>query len=222
MKNLNNYIFEKLKINKDTKVKEYNYHPKDKEELSNIIINRIRKAHEKDKDIMDFDLNDIDTSEITDMSKLFRDMRKEVSFNNVDVSKWNVSKVESFNNCFTSISNFNCNLSEWDVSSCEDFESMFEGCYKFESDLKDWDFGNAKKVRFMFCYCYKFDTDVSDWDLSGVDSITRLFDCCKSFRGIGIDKMKLNKDIIKDKENRVQTFNNCYNIKKLPSWYEES
>ena len=31
MNNLSTYIIEKLKINKDIKVKEYNYHPKDKD-----------------------------------------------------------------------------------------------------------------------------------------------------------------------------------------------
>ena len=39
MYNLSTYIIEKLKINKDIKVKEYNYHPKDKDELISLLKN---------------------------------------------------------------------------------------------------------------------------------------------------------------------------------------
>lgn len=57
--------------------------PKTKKELQNIIQNTI------DKEGPDCDLNFINTSEITDMSRLF--LR---SCFNGDISKWNVSKVK--------------------------------------------------------------------------------------------------------------------------------
>ena len=37
MYSLNNYIIEKLHLNKDIKIQKYNYHPKDKEELRSLI-----------------------------------------------------------------------------------------------------------------------------------------------------------------------------------------
>ena len=221
MKNLNNYIFEKLSINKNTKVKNYTYFPKDKNELINIIVERITKAQKEDETIMEFDLNDIDTSKIDDMYKLFPSIKQKVSLENVNISDWNVSNVKSFNNCFCGMYDFNCDLSDWDVSSCEDFESMFEGCYSFNSDLKNWNFENAKSLKFMFLYCYDFDTDVSNWDLSNAATIARMFDCCKNFKGDGLDKMKINKNLIDNKKNIYQTFYNCHSIKKLPSWYDE-
>ena len=61
MNNLSTYIIEKLKINKDIKVKEYNYHPKDKYELITLLKELLEKRGK------DADLNDINVSNITDM-----------------------------------------------------------------------------------------------------------------------------------------------------------
>ena len=60
MKTLKNYITEKILINKNSKI-EYIYHPKTKYELNNIINQKIEYEGNE------CNLNDIDTSNITDM-----------------------------------------------------------------------------------------------------------------------------------------------------------
>ena len=107
MKQLNQYITEKLKINKDIKVKEYNYHPKDKDELESLI-NTLIKERGKNAD-----LNDIDVSNITDMSKLFINLDP----HNIDISEWNVSNVENMKRMFDNCKNFNSDISNWNVSN---------------------------------------------------------------------------------------------------------
>ena len=82
MKSLTQYISEKLIIRKN-KSNDYRYHPKTKEELRDIISQRIKSKGPE------VDLNDIDVSNITDMSNLFE---KLVSFNG-NISKWDVSNV---------------------------------------------------------------------------------------------------------------------------------
>ena len=64
MKSLQHYITEKILINKNSKIG-YIYHPKTKDELKDIINKRIESEGNE------CDLNDIDTSNITDMSNLF-------------------------------------------------------------------------------------------------------------------------------------------------------
>ncbi len=64
MKSLSCYIQEKLVIKKSKKV-EYEYFPQTKEELKDIIKKRIKEEGNE------VDLNDIDVSNITDMSYLF-------------------------------------------------------------------------------------------------------------------------------------------------------
>ena len=78
MKNLKQYITEKLKMTKDN-IK-YNYFPETKEELKDLINQLIEERGN------DGDFNDIDTSEITDMSALFW---QKIQFNG-DISRWDV------------------------------------------------------------------------------------------------------------------------------------
>ena len=115
MKTLQNYITEKILINKNSKIA-YNYHPKTKDELENIIKQRIESEGNK------CDLNDIDTSNITDMSWLFDDSK----FNG-DISKWNVSNVKYMHSMF-SYSKFNSDISNWDVSNVINSINIFYGC----------------------------------------------------------------------------------------------
>ena len=116
MNSLSTYIIEKLKINKDIKI--YNYHPKDKKELRSLIKELLK---ERGKDA---NLNDIDVSDITDMSELFTDLDP----HNIDISKWNVSNVKNMSDMFYNCEKFNSDLSKWDVSNVEDMYFMFSGC----------------------------------------------------------------------------------------------
>ena len=61
MKTLKLYITEALHVNKNTKIIEHNYHPKTTGELRELVKKLIKERGN------DADLNDIDTSEITNM-----------------------------------------------------------------------------------------------------------------------------------------------------------
>ena len=111
-----NQITEKLIINKNIKIKEYNYHPKSTTELRKILWDLLEKRGEN------ADLNDIDTSKITFMDSLFSD-----SDFNGDISQWDVSNVEDMDFMFYN-SNFtgeNGDISNWDVSKVEHMKDMF-------------------------------------------------------------------------------------------------
>ena len=97
MKSLKSYIQEKLIIKKSNKQSNnYKYFPKTKKELKDIILQRIKAEGNE------VDLNDIDVSEITDMSELFR----ETNFNG-DISKWDVSNVTNMRSMFYLCESFN-------------------------------------------------------------------------------------------------------------------
>ena len=64
MKKLNTYISEKLKIRKSNKPS-YKYFPKTRDELKELVKKLIKERGNE------ADLNDIDTSEITDMADVF-------------------------------------------------------------------------------------------------------------------------------------------------------
>ena len=138
MKNINYYISEKLNI-KNIKVHQYTCQPKTKEELRAIIEERLKNDDNAD-------LNDIDVSEITDMSALF--FRKFP--HNINISEWDVSNVTDMTSMFMYGHEFNANLSKWDVSNVKDMYDMFAECEKFNSDLSAWNVSNVKDMYGMF------------------------------------------------------------------------
>ena len=139
MKTLQNYITEKIRINKNSKIV-YNYHPKTKDELKYIIDQRIESEGNE------CDLNDIYTSNITDMSNLFAN-----SDFNGDISKWDVSNVTKMKNMFE-YSKFDGDISKWDVSNVTTMENMFRYS-KFNRDISNWDVSNVKFKSRMFEDC---------------------------------------------------------------------
>ena len=109
----------------------YTSQPKTREELKDIIEDRISKEGPN------CDMNDIDTSRITDMSYLF-----ELSVFNGDISKWNVSNVENMSDMF-SFSSFNGDISKWNISNVKYMSSMFYHSM-FNRDISNWDVSNAQ------------------------------------------------------------------------------
>ena len=164
MKDLKDIIQEKLTIGSKTKVNKKNYKPLSKNELYLLIQDLIEKRGNN------ADLNDIDTSEITDMSDLFR-----YSKFDGDISAWNVSHVEIMDEMFkeAAYTGKNGDISTWDVSNVKSMSNMFEFS-SYNGDLSKWDVSNVEYMDNMFSGS-DFDGDISAWDVSNVISMKRMF-----------------------------------------------
>ena len=163
MKTLQHYITEKILINKTSKIA-YNYYPKTKDELEDIIKQKIESEGNE------CDLNDIDTSNITDMSSLFKDSKFDG-----DISKWDVSNVENMRYMFTN-SKFNGDISKWNVSNVTTMEYMFF-CSEFDGDISKWDVSNVIDMKYIFEFSI-FNKDISNWDVSNVKFKLDMFHNC--------------------------------------------
>ena len=151
-------IYERLHINKDTGNNSYNYYPKTSNELEELIKKLIKERGNN------ADLNDIDTSEITDMQFMFYGS----SFNG-DISTWDVSNVKDMYGMFreSKFTGKNGNISNWDVSNVEDMGHMFY-VSSFNGDISNWNVSNVKNMNGMFMES-KFtgeNGDISKWDVS--------------------------------------------------------
>ena len=139
MKSLTHYIQEKLIIKKSNL---YKYFPQSKEELKSIIETRIKDEGNE------VNLNNIDVSNITDMSYLFA--RKDF---NGDISNWDVSNVKDMAGMFFECKSFNKDISTWDVSNVTNMSYMFYECTSFNQDISDWDVLNVKDMYNMLTNC---------------------------------------------------------------------
>ena len=106
----------KFKIRKSS----YKYFPETKKELQDLLKQLIKERG------YDGDFNDIDTSEITDMSDLFNDI--DIEKFNGDISNWDVSNVTDMKYMFFWCDSFNKDISNWDVSKVKYNENMFFNC----------------------------------------------------------------------------------------------
>ena len=140
LKNPNFSIVERLHINKDIDNHYYNYHPKTRDELQKLV-NKLIKERGNDAN-----LNDIDTSEIKDMSYMF----KSSEFNG-DISEWYVSNVKYMGYMFaySEFTGKNGDLSKWDVRNVQYMHYMF-AYSEFNGDISNWNVSNVKDMRMMF------------------------------------------------------------------------
>ena len=169
MKSLKSYIQEKLIIKKSNKQSNnnYKYFPKTKEELKDIIDKRIEQEGNE------VDLNDIDVSEINDMSNLF-----EVTDFNGDISEWDVSNVTNMRYMFYNCKSLKQDISNGEVSNVTNMQGMFYWCESFNQDISNWDVSNVTNMNTMFAWCEEFNQDISSWDVSNVKDMNSVFVYC--------------------------------------------
>ena len=151
MKSLNQYIKEKLIINKD--YRDTTIVVKSFDELRKIIKDRYEKLGPGTKQ-NPIDFNDIDVS---NLQYFYNNEDKGIfeytKFKYIDISGWDVSNIKSMRGMFFMCKELKSvgDISEWDVSNVTSMTSMFDGCILFNQDLSKW---NVSKVRW---YSYMFD-----------------------------------------------------------------
>jgi len=122
-------------------------------------------------------IEDWDTSEVTDMTDLFR---CQTDFND-NISRWNTSSATKMNHTFSDATSFNQDLSGWDVSKVTDMDGMFSGATSFNQDLSGWDVSKVTVMGYMFFNATSFNHDLSGWDVSKVTDMCYMFYGATSF-----------------------------------------
>lgn len=121
------------------------------------------------------DFYDIRTQNGTNFDSLFRDYGGP----DIDVSKWDTSKVTSAQYCFANCTK-SMDISNWDLSSLTNASYMFNNFtngYKY-IDLSVLDFSNVSNIMYMFNGSDTNYLDVSNLNFSNLTDYSYLFDSC--------------------------------------------
>ena len=180
MKTLNQYIKEKLIINKnyiDAKIV-----VKSSDELRKIIEQRYEEYGPGTKQ-NPIDFNDIDVSNIDSFrDKLDMGIFNDMNFKYIDISDWDVSNVTNMCGMFFMCKELKSvgDISKWNVSKVTDMNSMFNGCNELEfiGDISKWNVSNVTNMGHMFNSCNNFNQDISNWNVSKVMFKYRMFYNC--------------------------------------------
>ena len=180
MKSLNQYIQEKLIVNKD--YRDASISPKSFDDLRKIIVDRYDELGSGTKE-NPIDFNDIDVSNIDSFcNDKGRGIFGSTKFKYIDISDWDVSNVESMRSMFSWCTELKSvgDISDWDVSNVTDMSCMFFYCQLLKSvgDLSGWDVSKVTDMNRMFCYCENFNQDLSNWDVSNVTNKHGIFFVC--------------------------------------------
>ena len=214
MKSLTNYINEKMVYNSETI---YKVTPTSKEELIKIIRKEFENKnydltfidtckisdmssifvdidkYTKDWDI-ELNISTWNTSNVTDISNLFSNVRK---ISKIDLTHWDVSNVKYMSSVF-SVTNLKQvgDLSKWDLHNCKDIGAMFYMCSELESigDISNWNVSKVIDTDFFLSGCHKIKSigDISKWNVIRVNDFTEMFSNCHELK---LDLRKFIKNV---------------------------
>ena len=111
-------------------------------------------------------------SEVTTIQGMFTDA---TSFNDANITSWDVSNVTGMARLFKGASNFNRDISDWDVSNVTGFGLTFQDASAFNQDISGWTVSSATYMVDMFNGASSFDQNLGSWAISGVTNMARMF-----------------------------------------------
>ncbi|WP_301405448.1 BspA family leucine-rich repeat surface protein, partial [Enterococcus entomosocium] len=118
----------------------------------------------------------LDTSNVTDMSRMFYNLQKLTS---IDVSSFDTSNVKRMNSMFGELSALtNLDISNFNTSNVTNMSSMFYNLKKVASlDLSNLDTSNVTNMHSMFTYLGVTSLDLSTFNTSNVTDMGNMFAC---------------------------------------------
>lgn len=150
MKNINQYIIEKLKIRKS---KNQTIVVKDNKEFEKVLTDYITTL--ADNVEIHLDLQHIDISELKRLDAPFHNISKiyKYKIKSIDVTGWDTSNIESMYALF------------YDLKNCEKIIG-----------IEDWEISNVTNMWAMFAFCKNLKLNLTHWDISDLCNTNLIVD----------------------------------------------
>ena len=148
---------------------------------------------DKLKGILDIDLSNFDTSQVTNMSGMFSGMR---NLTTLDLSNFDTSKVTDMSFMFGSMSNLTTlDLSNFNTSKATNMSEMFLGMANLTSlNLSSFDTSKVTSMRFMFFGISSLTVlNLSSFDTSQVTDMSDMFRDMSSLTTLDLSSFDTSK-----------------------------
>lgn len=155
-------------------------------------------------------IENLDTSEVTDMSYMFTDGSQ---YTDLDLSSFDTSNVTTMSGMFYGCSKLtNLNLANFDTKNVVKLTNLFNGCSAIENiNLSSFDTSNVTKMYAMFGNCENLkNVNLKNFDTSKVTDMEAMFFNCKS-----LSKIDLSNFNTSSVERLKRMFVNCELLTEL-------
>ena len=144
------------------------------------------------------DLSGLETDSLTNISSMFFGCFALEGSDSVDFAEFDTSGVKDASYLFAYCSGLHAfDLSAIDLSACENMEGMFLSCIKLkEIDFSGSDFSKANNVAQMFNSCAELESvDLSEVDFSKVENMWSMFSGCAKLVSLDLSTLDLSNVI---------------------------
>ena len=143
--------------------------------------------------LITFDTKNLDTSNVTDMSYMFEEVR---SLTELDLSNFNTSKVTNMNGMFYGMTALTAlDVSNFDTSNVTDMSYMFAITTELTTlDVSNFDTSNVTNIGGMFNGVGSLTTlDVSNFDTSNVTDMSSMFNGMYALTALDVSNFNTSK-----------------------------
>ena len=165
VKNMSNLFFL-------SKIKEINLDTWDTSNVTNMSLMFDSSEAEK------LNISNLNTKNVRSMNGMFSNLSTS-GFKDLDLSKWDTSNVTDISRMFTlNYSTEKINVSNWDTSKITKMEDAFSGAHNLKEikGIENWNTSNVKTIHNMFAYSENLKSlNLSKWNTSNVEEMSELF-----------------------------------------------
>ena len=165
VKNMSNLFFL-------SKIKEINLDTWDTSNVTNMSLMFDSSEAEK------LNISNLNTKNVRTMNGMFSNLSTS-GFKDLDLSKWDTSNVTDISRMFTlNYSTEKINVSNWNTSKITKMEDAFSGAHNLKEikGIENWNTSNVKTIHNMFAYSENLKSlNLSKWNTSNVEDMSELF-----------------------------------------------
>ena len=156
------------------------------------------------------DLKGFDTSQITNLSYAFSDLKK---LKTIEFGNFNTGNVTSMARMFSGCSSLTgLNLSGWNTGKVTDMYGMFSGCRQLSDlNLSGWNTSAVMDMGRMFFSCNNLkNLNISNFNTGKVTDMNNMFSGCVSLASLDLSRWNTEKVI-----NMSCLFDGCYGLTSI-------